>query len=316
RGLVSPRIVFSLNSNRGRDSLLTLKKRDGISSGSDNGKCLRVAAMRFVLENMEGHKNSKTGKIEWAILFANSEREINRNMKRALKTYEGTTDKNGRKNWVAFPIRTSRINLETDLATVWKENKKEKSVVMKIPFDLVDISIKWIKIDGLKTSNYTKVGSDILVPIGSASGSKEDSIRIEGEFTNGMLFLGETKGVVEGEEQPETTPDDCRLPQSFMKLYPNPFVDKVNIILSIPGSENIKVSNSSEMLIGSGIVRIYDVKGMLVQKIIDRKVFYPGEYSVSWDGTDKRGEPVAPGVYYCNLQIDSKTLTKRIVLIR
>jgi hypothetical protein len=268
------------------------------------------------MENIGGYKNGKTGKIEWAILFANSEREIIRNMKMALKTYKGTVDKNGRNNWVAPPIRISRINLETDLATIWRENKKEKAVVMKAPLDLVDISIKWIKIDGLKTSNYTKVGSDIVVPIGNTAGNKEDSIRIEGEFTNGTLFLGETTGFADGEGALETTPDDGRLPQSFMKLYPNPFVGKVSIILSIPGSEDIKVSNSKEMFTGDGTVRIYDVKGMLVQTIIDRNVFYPGEYSVSWDGTDKKGEPVAPGVYYCNLQIDRKTLTKRIVLIR
>jgi hypothetical protein len=273
--------------------------------------------MRFVLENIGGHKNNKTGKIEWAIFFASSEREIKRNIRMAVKTYEGTLDKNGRRsNWVVPPRRTRRINLETNLVMAWRENKKERVLIMKVPFDLVDNDIKWIRINGKNPSNYTKEGYEILVPIENTAGNEWDSVMVEGEFTNGILFVGKTKEIAEMASSTGTSKDDSRLPESFMKLYPNPFVEKVNIVLTIPSTGDMKLYNSAGAFTGNGMVRIYDVKGMLVQDIIDKSNFSPGEYSGFWDGRDKKGEKVAPGVYYCNLKIDRRTLTKRIVLIR
>ena len=315
RGLVDCRIVLSPNSNSGNDSLPAPEKLTRISGRIDNKRYLKVAAMRFVIENV-GEREYKDGKIEWAIFFADSEREIKQNMRMALKTYKGTLGKNGRSNWVVPPLRKNRINLETSLATVWRENRKEKAIIIKTPIDLADKSIKWISVGGSKISNYSRAGFDILVPIANTADNREDSIRIEGEFTNGMLFVGQTGSVHKGEGSAGEITDEGRLPQNLMKLYPNPFVEKVNIVLTIPRSVEIKGSNSTVTLNGDGMVRIYDVKGMLVQNLIENRIFYPGEYKAFWDGRDKRGEQVAPGVYYCKLQIGSRTLTKRIVLLK
>jgi len=316
RGLIKPGIELGLNSSAGSDSLAVPEKPEIISTAKDNRKYHKVPAVRFILENTGEHKNCKAGKIDWAILFANSEKEIESNLKMALKTYEGSVGKEGRNNWVVPPRKIKRINLETKLASVWRENKKERAIVMKVPLDLVSKGIKWIKVDGSKTSNYTKAGPDILVPIGNAAENKGDSIRVEGEFTNGILFVGKTQSIAEEAGSIETIPDNGRLPQSFMELYPNPFVEKVNVVLRIQRSAGIKFFNSAEMFTGEGIVRIYDVKGLLVRSLFEKKLLSPGEYSAFWDGRDKNEKRVAPGVYYCNLQIGSRTLTKRIVLLR
>ena len=313
RGLIKHGIELALNSKGGSDSL---SAPEIISAAADNRKSLRAHSVRFVLENNGDYKNGKTGKIDWAIFFASSEREIKNNLKMALKTYKGTMGEKGRINWIVPPRKIKRINLETKLATVWRENKKERAIVMKAPFGLIGKGIKWIKVDGAKTSNYTKAGPDILVPIERAAENKGDSIRVEGEFTNGILFVGETMSIAEKMESLETIPDNGRLPQSFMELYPNPFVEKVNVVLRIQRSSDIKFFNSTEIFAGEGIVRIYDVKGLLVRNLFENKLLSPGEYSVFWDGRDKNEKLVAPGVYYCNLQIGSRTLTKRIVLLR
>jgi hypothetical protein len=37
---------------------------------------------------------------------------------------------------------------------------------------------------------------------------------------------------------------------------------------------------------------------------------------MGWDGKDEGGTRVAPGVYYCRLQIGERSLTRRVILLR
>jgi len=288
----------------------------GASNRKDGGERDRDRGFptRFVMDVNRGNIESGLRQVDWAVVFADSEGEMKRNLKAALETYKGTVDEKGKRTkWVVPPLKTSMINLET---RVRKDNGKNRAAAMKVPFDLIGTGIKWIKVDGSRVPEYKTSGSDIIVPIEGRPENRPDSVFIEGEFINGILFAGRTSLAAGKEGSSGKIPDDGRLPGSFMNLYPNPFVEKVNITLSIPGTDKTDLFNSAEILKENGIIRIYDVKGMLVKNVLERKINTPGRYSAFWDGRDRRGEQVAPGVYYCNLQIDGMTLTKRIVLLR
>jgi hypothetical protein len=60
---------------------------------------------------------------------------------------------------------------------------------------------------------------------------------------------------------------------------------------------------------------VYGVAGELVSVILDGPVV-AGPRTVTWDGTDGRGVPVAAGVYFVKLTAGDETATRKIVLVR
>jgi hypothetical protein len=102
--------------------------------------------------------------------------------------------------------------------------------------------------------------------------------------------------------------NDLRNAEKFMtseapaevKAYPNPFRPKLGYHLII--------DNISE----DSFVSIYNRGGALI------KSFYDGEIlggRAEWDGTDKTGKFVAPGVYHYVVRKGSKKKTGKIILI-
>ena len=84
--------------------------------------------------------------------------------------------------------------------------------------------------------------------------------------------------------------------------HPNPFKAGTRIGYAIPEESHVTI-------------RIYDASGRLARTLVD--VFQPaGAYSISWDGSDRKGNPVAAGVYLYRLSVGTETLTKRTIVVR
>ena len=86
---------------------------------------------------------------------------------------------------------------------------------------------------------------------------------------------------------------------------PNPFALTTRISYRIP----------TDTIDSDTVLRIYDPAGRLIRTLVDAHK-PEGHYSVTWDGTDRAGSLVAPGVYFYQLDWNSRQLTRRIVLIR
>ncbi len=54
-------------------------------------------------------------------------------------------------------------------------------------------------------------------------------------------------------------------------------------------------------------VRIHDLGGRLIRRLIEQRGLSTGTYGLSWDGRDERGAIVPPGVYLARLRIDTDT---------
>ncbi len=94
------------------------------------------------------------------------------------------------------------------------------------------------------------------------------------------------------------------VPYQFALLdnYPNPFNATTNFryILDLPGYVSLN---------------IYTVKGELVRTLVaDRKE--PGSYLTQWNGKDNSGKQVASGVYIYRLATETKTVSKKMVLLK
>jgi hypothetical protein len=89
--------------------------------------------------------------------------------------------------------------------------------------------------------------------------------------------------------------------------YPNPFNPRTTVAFSVPAP-------------GHATVHIHDVRGRLVQTLVDEAVA-AGRHARVWDGTDDGGRPVASGVYLYRLEFrgedgSTRSESRRMVLVR
>ncbi|MCK5619862.1 MAG: hypothetical protein KAJ17_10700, partial [Candidatus Krumholzibacteria bacterium] len=122
--------------------------------------------------------------------------------------------------------------------------------------------------------------------------------------------------------QPTLNPD-------LLENYPNPFRDVTSIRFNVPRTvregfvwrpdQQPTLSSESAIPYRSGYplvtVSIYSLNGQEIAALFAEQVA-PGEYHASWDGSDLHGRPVAAGTYFCKLQVESWSVTKRLVFLR
>lgn len=93
-------------------------------------------------------------------------------------------------------------------------------------------------------------------------------------------------------------PGDYALNQN----YPNPFNPSTTISFSVAKEGNVRVD-------------IYDILGGLVTTIVDKELT-PGNYNVTWEGTDRNGQRVASGMYLFRMQSGSFSSVKKMLMLK
>ncbi|GAB4365573.1 MAG: hypothetical protein Kow0042_04900 [Calditrichia bacterium] len=89
---------------------------------------------------------------------------------------------------------------------------------------------------------------------------------------------------------------------SLSQNYPNPFNSETIICFSIAKKEQVALE-------------IYDILGRKVQTFLDQQM-EPGEYHLKWNGRNRFGQEVASGVYLYRLQSDTRSMVKKLLIIR
>jgi aminopeptidase N len=88
--------------------------------------------------------------------------------------------------------------------------------------------------------------------------------------------------------------------------FPNPFNPSTTIAFEVPGNAGTDVPVS---------LVIHDVRGRRVRTLIDAPLA-PGTHRAAWDGRDDRGRGVASGIYLYILRAGSRSLTRRMTIVR
>jgi hypothetical protein len=102
----------------------------------------------------------------------------------------------------------------------------------------------------------------------------------------------------------EGKPED-RIPNIEFRMAqnnPNPFSSQTTIKYQTPKSGFVNL-------------KVYNIQGQLVKTLADR-VQGAGAYSVTWDGRDEQGQAAGNGVYFCKLNSNGQTQSKKIILMR
>lgn len=89
---------------------------------------------------------------------------------------------------------------------------------------------------------------------------------------------------------------------SLSQNQPNPFNPSTDISFSLPKTGQVKLV-------------VYNILGAEVATLVD-EVRSAGTHRVTWDGTDKSGNPVASGVYLYRLTTGDFAETKKMVLMK
>lgn len=87
---------------------------------------------------------------------------------------------------------------------------------------------------------------------------------------------------------------------SSVKVYPNPFAAETTLSIDI---------NKSSIT----SIYIYDMRGQLVTKLLDREPLSIGENKVVWNGNDKDNKRVSPGIYFYSVVQDGVQSSGKIV---
>ena len=104
---------------------------------------------------------------------------------------------------------------------------------------------------------------------------------------------------------------DPRVPLSFAlgQNYPNPFNGTTLI--------DYQIGINDPIVAGRTLVRVEvrDIAGGLVRRLVD-ELAAPGLYTTSWNGRNQRGEQVASGVYYYQLQVGPIVERNKLIFLK
>ena len=96
----------------------------------------------------------------------------------------------------------------------------------------------------------------------------------------------------------EAIPADYSLSQN----YPNPFNPTTKIDFTLPRSDDVNVT-------------IYNLVGQQIKVLVNSNLEY-GYHTVTWNGLDQLGRPVASGVYFSELRTRNFRQTKKMLLLK
>ncbi len=93
-------------------------------------------------------------------------------------------------------------------------------------------------------------------------------------------------------------------------LYPNPFQASFN-------DRNSGVKIEFYLAVKANVdAEIYNIKGQKVRTIFSNKSFSKGKHLSLWNGRNSNNSVCRSGIYFCKINVDGRSFTKRITLLK
>lgn len=185
---------------------------------------------------------------------------------------------------------------------------------MRKLLDFASLSIICLSLLGVPPAQ----GGYLLVKdVLSESGGHAESVSFLLDHSVGQVAVGQSVGTgytewggfwgwsprclfvpVEEEETPGILPPAYVLHQN----YPNPFNPQTHISYRLPEA-------------GSVSLIVFNVTGQVVRRLVDEHQD-PGDYTVTWDGTDEMRRPVTSGVYFYQLTAGKFRQMRKMLLLK
>lgn len=161
-------------------------------------------------------------------------------------------------------------------------------------------------------------------------------VQVPAETFQGALVAGpldadqafspeQTRQSLEADHRPPTLSPD------LLEGWPNPFRDVIQVRFKVPTTvgeafvwadgDDLPDTLDKQAAVPwnggmpSASVKIYNINGQELVTIYSGSAT-AGAFTASWNGTDAYGRQVASGTYFCKLQLDDWSVTRRIVYLR
>jgi hypothetical protein len=85
--------------------------------------------------------------------------------------------------------------------------------------------------------------------------------------------------------------------------HPNPFAGPTTFRLQAPRGADVELT-------------VYDVRGRLVSRPLERGPMATEELIVTWAGLDEAGRPLPSGVYFARLRAGDESHSRKVLLVR
>ncbi len=231
---------------------------------------------------------------------------------------------------------------EVTLADLWRGIEPPS-----VPYAEIE-ALKGHKADGMIEYRF----SGVTLPAGMETDTLTGSWLDGRTFKTGILPPGKPEltafpreGVLAGPGQVKAMPSQVMdagqilsadrhpptLSPQLLEGWPTPFRDAISIKFRVPQTvgeafvwvdqadvpKNLDRQEAVPWQGGSPSVsvKIYNINGQELVTLYSGSMA-GGEYTVSWDGSDIFGRQVASGTYFCKLQLDKWSVTRRIVFLR
>ncbi len=93
---------------------------------------------------------------------------------------------------------------------------------------------------------------------------------------------------------------------------PDFFSFKVKPTITLPNGVVINYGIKREARVS---LRIYDIAGKFVKELLNSNI-EPGNYTISWDGSNQDGEKVSSGHYFVRIESGKFTRAEKVMVIR
>ncbi|MDP7716341.1 MAG: T9SS type A sorting domain-containing protein, partial [Candidatus Marinimicrobia bacterium] len=179
----------------------------------------------------------------------------------------------------------------------------EVCINIQAPFD------QWCDDNGSGTSDFVSLADmagyiDSLMQAGASNGALDITWTVyasdgqaETEASNGPRALHIDAGYALGI-------NDDLLPGVFAlhQNYPNPFNPVTTIRFDVPKESHVQMD-------------VYNILGQRIRTLVNGTM-QPGFHSVSWNGTNDMGKPLASGMYIYRIHSSEFTAVKKLVLMK
>jgi len=126
----------------------------------------------------------------------------------------------------------------------------------------------------------------------------ESDSRYDGNRVWGLKFKSESSNPNAITQTRDILPNEVQLYTN----YPNPFNGTTLIQFNLPKNQNINLA-------------IYDLNGREIKTLFSGSKS-AGQYTLSWDGSDRNGHQVASGVYLYRLMTDHSSISKKLTYLK
>jgi hypothetical protein len=122
--------------------------------------------------------------------------------------------------------------------------------------------------------------------------------RISSFYDGGVFVLPDSFTSVDDDYSDKALPTKSEI----LSVYPNPFNSSAKISFALEKESDV-------------VLKIYNIKGELVRTLVAEKMS-AGKKEVFWDGKGEKGETLSSGVYFCKIQTQDFSESRKMILLK